>query len=498
MPRDPIKTYDARWRATDFEESEIRRLFEATVLYAAELGVDTVALSRDNREASPAVMTLAEDVVTRAGMRLVVAPRPISTPQSYHLAWRVSQRHPGTLGLTITASHNPREYVGVKFTVPPVRAIGLDCGPKGGLTRVREIYHSAARVNTQQRGAVLQWDIEEAYLDFALATAALPAGGLEALQVVVDGFSGVAGPELCRLLERAHARVLHRHVTPDGTFPGGPPNPTGIGRMDACRELTRASGATVGIGLDGDGDRLVFCTSEQILTAGFAFVAVLEHLRMQGALAPGATVLHDPKVSPVALLAWSRRGVTPSLFRNGHSQIKERMQALGALAAAEESGHYYHHLAAEGASISAENSALTVLSFLGALTQHKDLLSELVQAEAASFTTGEFNYRFENDLLRDEALASVVSHLAALGAHCQSETADGVALEGTCLSRGVRTTNAGFGLEPSWYSGYLRVATNEPSVVRSYFSAESSSVGRGIEGTVREILEQAYGGVVVD
>jgi len=498
MLRDPIKTYDARWRSDDFAEKQIRRLFEATVLYASELGVDTVALSRDNREASPGVMSLAEEVVSRAGLRLVVARRPISTPQSYFLAWRVGERHPGTLGLTVTASHNPREYVGVKFTVPTVRAIGLDSGPKGGLTRVREFYHSAARVDSRRHGEVIEWDVEEAYLDFALATAALPDGGLDGLGVAIDGFSGVAGPEFCRLLERAGARVRPRQVTPDGAFPDGPPNPTGIGRMDACRELVQESGSTVGIGLDGDGDRLVFCTAEQVLTAGFAFVAVLERLGTQGLLTPGATVLYDPKVSPLALLAWARRGVVPSLFRNGHSQIKERMQALGAMAAAEESGHYYHRLGHGKETISVENSALTVLCFLAALRQRPGLLAELTEAQATSFSTGEFNYRFENDLVRDEALASVVSRLAALGAHCQSETADGIALEGTCLSRGVRLTDTGLGLEPSWYSGYLRVATNEPSVVRSYFSAESSSVGQGIEGTVREILEQAYGGVVVD
>ena len=59
-----------------------------------------------------------------------------------------ASRHPNTMGLMITASHNPAQYIGVKFTVPTVQAIGFDCGPLGGLAKVREIYHSPEQFPT--------------------------------------------------------------------------------------------------------------------------------------------------------------------------------------------------------------------------------------------------------------------------------------------------------------------------------------------------------------
>ncbi|NJL30401.1 MAG: hypothetical protein HC898_01535 [Phycisphaerales bacterium] len=149
MNKDPIKVYDARWEASEFDDKQVTRLFEATLIYAREIGVDTICFSRDARLAAGHVMDLGVQEAMRQGFRVFVRPEPVSTPQGYFTAMTVSQKHPKTMGLGVTASHNPAQYVGVKFVVPTVQAIGYDCGPKGGLTRVREIYHSPKKSATR-------------------------------------------------------------------------------------------------------------------------------------------------------------------------------------------------------------------------------------------------------------------------------------------------------------------------------------------------------------
>ena len=104
-----------------------------------------MTLTRDARLGCARVMEIGMEVALRLGFRVLLCADPISTPLAYFATLKATLRYPNTMGLAITASHNPASYVGVKFTVPPVRAIGLDCGPLGGLTRVREIYHSDQR-----------------------------------------------------------------------------------------------------------------------------------------------------------------------------------------------------------------------------------------------------------------------------------------------------------------------------------------------------------------
>ncbi len=496
-PPDPIKVYDARWEAHDFDDAQVTRLFEATLAYGRELGVDTVTLTRDARIAAGHVMELGVAVALRLGFRVFVRPEPVSTPQGYFTALWISQEFPHTMGLTVTASHNPAQYVGVKFTVPTVQAIGLDCGPKGGLTRVRELYHNGQSWADVAGGTLQFIDLTRKYIDFSMAQAGVKRGSLRGIKVVLDTFNGSAGPELHQALCETGATIHAMRIIPDGTFPTGSPNPTSQGKMDSAVQWCEANGFDVVVGIDGDGDRMVFGDRRGILTAGFAMLPVLQAAGICDAANPPA-VLYDPKVSPEALAAWGRMGVRPVLFRNGHSQIKDYMRQIDAPAAAEESGHYYHKISLGDLSIAGENSIMTVLLFLGAVTGNKGLLDDLWARESRIFTTGEFNYQFADDVTRDAALAAVIRHFVKQGASTVTATPEGIDLQGTVLSQGVHLEPGNVTLDANWCSGYLRVATNEKGVVRSYFSAGDGARGRDVEAQARHILADDFNGRVID
>lgn len=494
MSADPIKTYDARWEVVEFDDVAVRRLFTAALTYGRELGADTVVLTRDARLAAGHTLELGLEAALRLGWRVVWRPEPISTPQAYFTTHWATVRWPGTIGLAVTASHNPAGYIGVKFTVPAVRAVGLDCGPQGGLTRIRALYHDGPLDPARDGGELLTPDLRAEYEAYSLATAGVAPGSLAGLSVVLDTFNGSAGPELYSILTAAGVRLHTRRLVPDGTFPTGSPNPTSQGKLDASLDLLAATGADVLLGVDGDGDRLVFGSGRGLLTAGFAMLGVLA----AAGLPTGAKVLYDPKVSPLALAAWGELGLEPILFRNGHSQIKDYMLATGALAAAEESGHYYHRLTLDGVSIASENSAVTALLFLRALHTDHGLLARLHDAQDAAYTTGEFNYQFADDPTRDAALAALCALAAERGASAQTHSDDGQDLEGTALSWGVRALHPGVELSEGWWSGYVRAATTEPAVARAYWSAGDAAVGQQLEAETRALWAERFGGQVVE
>ena len=316
--------------------------------------------------------------------------------------------------------------------------------------------------------------------------------------MVLDAFHGSAGPELWHALTKAGVRVVPLRLVPNGEFPTGSPNPTSQGKLDRAIQLAAEENADVVLGIDGDGDRVVFGDRRGILAAGFVTVPILRTLLEEGKLSTGAKVLYDPKVNPLALAEWGRLGVEPVLFRNGHSQIKDYMTQIGALAGAEESGHYYHELRYQNLKISGENSIVTILLFLKAVKQSPGLMQQLWKLQDQVFTTGEFNYEFADDTVRDQALAAAIAQFEADGATTQSATADGIDLEGTVVNRGVQLGAGSVALADRWYSGYFRVATNEKGVVRSYLSTGDATFGRELERRTRDLLEQQFAGQVID
>ncbi len=495
---DPIKVYDARWEVHEFDDAQIVRLFEATYDYGRNLGADTVTLARDARLGAAHVLELAVETALRMGFRTFLCPDPISTPNAYFHALHTTAQHPGTMGLTITASHNPRDYVGVKFTVPTVQAIGEDCGPMGGLSGIREIYHSGETFGRMAGGTMQVVNLTREYIEFSMEQAGIAPGALTGMGVVLDAFHGSAGPELMMALQRAGARVEPLRLIPDGNFPTGSPNPTSQGKMDRAVAFAAEKNCLAVIGLDGDGDRVVFGDRKGMFSAGFAAVPILR--ACAGALPAGerAAVLYDPKVNPLALLEWGKLGVKPVLFRNGHSQIKDYMRQIDAVAAAEESGHYYHRITRDDLTVYCENSIITVLRFLGALREQPALMEELWTMQNQVRTTGEFNYQFADDATRDAALAAIIRHVVADGAGTTTATPDGIDLQGTVVSKGVAIDEAGVRLDADWYRGYLRHSTNEKGVVRSYFSAVDPQQITRIEGEVRGILAGQYQGAVID
>lgn len=495
---DPIKVYDARWEMDDFSDDEVRRLLRASLAYGRSIEVDTVVITRDARLHAAHLMQMAAEEAVRMGLRVYLRPEPISTPQAYFTALCVSEEHPRTMGLAITASHNPRQYIGIKFTVPTVQAIGLDCGPSGGLRQVRHLYHSSDTFEPVSGGSLHMLELGREYVDFSMAQSGVGHGDLDGLSVVIDSLHGSAGPEIYTALTRAGVRVEAVHLVPDARFPAGSPNPTSAGKMEKAIALAREHDLQLTIGIDGDGDRVVFGDQRGILTAGFIAVPILRQLGLTEGPDQPTRVMYDPKVNPLALAEWGRLNIQPVLFRNGHSQIKHYMTAHRIPAAVEESGHHYYRITKGDLTISTENSIMTVLLLLKAVKEQPGLLDELWSEQQLVCTTGEFNYQFHDDDVRDAAESAVVSHFAAHSAEVTTTTPDGVDLDGTLLNHGVQLNPGAVVMADDWYRGFVRISTNEKHVLRCYFSTGSADRGEQLRAEAAHIMEEQFNGKLID
>ncbi|RKX80475.1 MAG: hypothetical protein DRP57_12980, partial [Spirochaetes bacterium] len=234
------------------------------------------------------------------------------------------------------------------------------------------------------------------------------------------------------------------------------------------------------------------------LNAGFASLPVLKALIKLPELPGGQTrVIYDPKVSPLALLKWKEIDIIPYLFRNGHSQIKDYMHKIGAMAAVEESGHFYHTLSLDNLTMYGENSIVTTLLFLKALKDNPSIMDSLWELQNSVFTTGEFNFKFKNDSIRDRALKDITDSLSrGKNVETASYTKDGIDLQGTVISSGLNSSsisNESKDLTGNWYSGYFRASTNEKAILRAYVSASDPDTGEELEQKVIHIARQHDG-----
>jgi len=490
MSISPLKVYDARWESGDFSNSEIRRLFISACIYAERLNMNTVVISRDARLGCPEVVEIAVEAALHSGFTVHLCQDPVSTPQSYYNTLRITENQPDTMGWTITASHNPASYIGVKFVITPVRAIGMNSGPADGLTEIERIYFSDEPddyFHNKPEGDLLLIDYTRDYISDSLEWASVRPGELQGMTVILNPMYGSSGTEVYKALIKAGVEVKALNLIVNGNFPAGAPNPTSDGKMNKAIELTGKHGNAIAIGLDGDGDRIVFGDRNGLFTAGTSMIPILNRLKSVDHATLGRA-LCDPKVDPSSLDKWSRIGYIPILFRNGHSQIKDYMQSEDIAVAAEESGHYYHRLKRNDLTVYCENSLVTILLFLKAIKENPSLLAEMRAVENSIFTSREINYQFRNDTVRDEALNRAISLLKTDHAYISDTTEDGIDLQGIAFLKGVNTKSRE--LERSdWYSGFHRISTNEKSVARFYFSSGSEEKCTELSEKIKNICE---------
>jgi phosphomannomutase len=282
-------------------------------------------------------------------------------------------------GIEVTASHNPKEYTGMKI----VRRGALPVGGESGLLDVRDRAVKLSGDSGATPGRVEAYDIWPAYVDRVLSF--IDASSLRPLKVVIDAANGMAGAMLPPVLDRLPVEVVRCYFEPDGTFPNHEPNPLLPENREFIVRKTLEEGADLGVAFDGDADRCFFVDDTgEFVPGDFATALLAESIL---AKEPGAKIIYDVRASWAVPHTIERAGGVPLMNRVGHAYIKHRMRKEDAAFGGEVSGHYYFRDFSQ-----ADTGVVPFLLMLELVSKSGKKLSELLKPYREEyFITGEIN-----------------------------------------------------------------------------------------------------------
>jgi phosphomannomutase len=367
-----FKAYDIRGIYPD--ELDEAGAYAVGHAYVEEFEPRRIAVGRDMRLSSP---TMAEAVmrgVCDAGAD-VADLGMVGTEMVYFAVADLGLDG----GVMVTASHNPKEYTGMKI----VRRGALPVGGDSGLLDIRTRAMSGARQETRPVGTVEQVDIWPRFVETVLSFIDVEA--VKPLRVVIDAANGMAGMMLPPVLERLPIEAVRCFFEPDGTFPNHEPNPLLPENREFIIGKVRDEHADLGVAFDGDADRCFFVDDTGEFVPGDFVTALLAESLLQKE--PGSKVLYDVRASWAVPETIDRAGGVPLVNRVGHAFFKHRMREEGAIFGGEVSGHYYFRAFAQ-----ADSGVVPFLLMLELLSKRGQKLSELLRPyRERYFITGELN-----------------------------------------------------------------------------------------------------------
>jgi phosphomannomutase len=283
-------------------------------------------------------------------------------------------------GIMVTASHNPKEYTGMKI----VRRGALPVGGESGLLDVRDRALAVHDVKGGGGPRVSPYDIWAEYVDRVLSF--IDVGSLRPLTVVIDAANGMAGAMLPPVLERLPGvSAVRCFFDPDGSFPNHEPNPLLPENREFIVEKSLSEGADLGVAFDGDADRCFFVDDSGEFVPGDFATALLAGLVLEKE--PGAKIIYDVRASWAVPETISAAGGVPLINRVGHAYIKHRMRQEGAAFGGEVSGHYYFREFSQ-----ADSGVVPFLLMLELVSKHGRKLSQILEPfRSRYFITGELN-----------------------------------------------------------------------------------------------------------
>ncbi len=289
---------------------------------AGEVGGRTVATGYDGRHSSPGFEQAVAEGIRDAGLtalRVGLGP----TPQLYFAEHELG----ADAAIMVTGSHNPPDYNGFKLT--------LQSKPFFGESIQELARRAGAGAWATGEGEMIGHDVGPAYLDLLAAT--YEAGA--PLSVAWDCGHGATGDIVAALVERLPGRHLTLYERIDGDFPAHHPDPTVAANLADLIDCVRREGLDLGIGFDGDGDRIGVVDGEGRIIWGDQLLTLLARDVLREF--PGAPILADVKSSQTLFDEVEKAGGRAVMCRTGHSIIKAEMALLGAPLAGEMSGHIF-------------------------------------------------------------------------------------------------------------------------------------------------------------
>ena len=405
-----FRAYDIRGIAdpiddkpADLTEETVYLIAKGTATYLIQkYGTKNMAVGSDNRLTGPSLKAAFIKGLVECGLNVTDIGLAIS-PMVY---WSVCAM-PFDSATNITASHNPKEYNGLKTVTKGAHSI---CGDE--LQEVLKIIQSGEFHKPETPGTADTQNIKDKYFE-DLAGKVQPS---RKLRVVIDAGNGTAGDFAPAFLEKIGCEVIPLYCDLDGTFPNHEANPEELENMRDLIAKVLEEKADLGIGFDGDGDRVgVVDEKGHMYSSDFMLLLLARDMLTR---LPNSKIVFDVKVSQAIINKMKELGAETIMSKTGHSFIESKMKEVSAPLAGEVSGHLFF-----GENFYGFDDALLAAGKIIEILSSSDIpLSEQFNDLEKTYTTPEFKAHTPDDK-KFEIVQALVDHFTA---NYDSITIDGV------------------------------------------------------------------------
>lgn len=388
-----FRQYDIRGIVGDDITPEVARLIgRAYGTLCRRNGISKVVVGHDNRKSSPELCAAVIEGLTAAGCD-VIDIGEVVTPLLYFACryWQIDG------GVMVTASHNPPQYNGFKL----VWGHGTLFGEQ--IQQLRRMIE--ANDFDSGNGSVTNRDAFNDYLTWL--TDHIKLGGRK-LKVVVDCGNGTASHFAPKLFSALGCEVVELYCESDPNFPNHIPDPVKPENLRDLIATVKQVNSDVGLGFDGDGDRLGVVDEQGNILWGDHLMILFSREVLQKH--PGAKIIVEVKCSQAVLEEVEKRGGVPILWRTGHSFIKAKMHDEKALLAGEMSGHLFFADEYFGY----DDALYAACRLLRILSNTEKPLSELLADVPRYYATPEVRVHCD-DSVKFSVVAEVVEHFKRSG-----------------------------------------------------------------------------------
>ena len=349
----------------------------ATIVRRRQRGAPRIAVGRDNRPSGEMLARAIRDGIAAAGATAVDVGQ-LPTPALYLAVMEIGVQ----AGLQVTGSHNPPEFNGFKMVIGSEAFYGDD------IQEIRRLIEADA-ADTGVGWLEADQSVLERYV-----TAIVSRNGplSRPVKVVVDCGNGIASVIAERVLTGVGAEVVPLYCESDGTFPNHHPDPTVLENVVDLQATVRRTGAELGIGFDGDGDRIGVVDEAGRVVYGDMLLLLLARDLVQR-MGTGHAVIFDVKCSDVLRTGLEQAGLRPVMWKTGHSLLKAKLKELSAPLAGEMSGHMFF----AGDYYGFDDAPFAAARLLAYVARNGGPLSRLMADIPATFTTPELRVDCPDD-----------------------------------------------------------------------------------------------------
>ncbi len=289
-----------------------------------EGGGSRIAVGQDVRPHSTPLKDALIDGLRDTGVS-VLDLGTVPTPLMYFALFQLDVHG----GIQVTASHNPPEYNGFKIN------LGKDTVYGDGIQDLRKRIETENYLKTHERGTRQTVDIVSPYIDWTREHIHIEPR----FRLAIDTGNGTAGPLMKDLLDAYGIEFIGLYLEPDGTFPNHLADPTVVQYMQDLIQTVQRENLDLGIGLDGDADRIGVVDDTGTLLFGDRILGIFAGEILERY--PGATIVFDVKCSQGLVEYIQKKGGQPLMWKTGHSLLKAKLKEVQAPLAGEMSGHIF-------------------------------------------------------------------------------------------------------------------------------------------------------------